>query len=158
VGESSPVVADLFNAEIATLQARLGELFDQHPDAKIYRGQPGLGLILGARVLGEFGYDPGRYAGAQARESDAGNSPLPRKWGKKKTVHARGSATAGWPTPFISRVFRDDRFAWRAGLLSGAQGARHRHHAALRQLSNRFGRYLAWLSKTRTPYDEQPRA
>jgi transposase len=36
--------------------------FGQHPDAEIYRSQPGLGPILGARVLAEFGDDPDRYA------------------------------------------------------------------------------------------------
>ena len=33
----------------------------EHPDADIYRSLPGLGVILGARVLGEFGDDPNRY-------------------------------------------------------------------------------------------------
>jgi hypothetical protein len=28
---------------------------EQHPDAEILRSLPGLGLILSARVLGEFG-------------------------------------------------------------------------------------------------------
>lgn len=32
-----------------------------HSDAKIYRSLPGLEMILGARVLGEFGDDPNRY-------------------------------------------------------------------------------------------------
>jgi hypothetical protein len=29
--------------------------FGQHPDAEIYLSQPGLGVVLGARVLAEFG-------------------------------------------------------------------------------------------------------
>ena len=34
--------------------------FGRHPDVEIYLSQPGLGSILGARVLAEFGDDPGR--------------------------------------------------------------------------------------------------
>ena len=35
--------------------------FETHPDADIYLSLPGLGVVLGARVLGEFGDDPNRY-------------------------------------------------------------------------------------------------
>jgi transposase len=41
--------------------------FGPHPDAEIYASQPGLGTILAARVLGEFGDDPHRYLDAKAR-------------------------------------------------------------------------------------------
>ena len=59
--------------------------FGQHPDAEIYLSQPG----LGARVLGEFGDDPHRYASAKARRNYAGISPITRASGKKKIVAAR---------------------------------------------------------------------
>ncbi len=45
------VIAEL-NTQIARLEEQLAEGFDQHPDAKIVRSLPGLGTILGARVLG----------------------------------------------------------------------------------------------------------
>ncbi len=50
--------------------------FEQHPDADIYLSLPGLGVVLGARVLGEFGDDPERYADAKSRRNYAGTSPL----------------------------------------------------------------------------------
>ena len=40
--------------------------------AKIIRSLPGLGTVLGARVLGEFGDDPNRYADAKSRKNYAG--------------------------------------------------------------------------------------
>jgi hypothetical protein len=61
----------------------------RHPDAEIYRSQPGLGDLLGARVLGEFGDDPDRYAGARARKNYAGQAPITRASGKKRVVLAR---------------------------------------------------------------------
>ena len=65
------------------------EHFRRHPDAEIYLSQPGLGRILGARVLGEFGDDPHRYASAKARKNYAATSPVTRQSGKKKIVMAR---------------------------------------------------------------------
>ena len=46
------------NRRIEELEAELAASFEQHPDAGIYRSLPGLGVVLGARVLGEFGDDP----------------------------------------------------------------------------------------------------
>jgi transposase len=63
--------------------------FGRHPDAEIYLSQPGLGPVLGARVLGEFGDDPDRYVSGKARKNYAATSPLTRASGKKKTVMAR---------------------------------------------------------------------
>ena len=53
------------NRQIAELEAELAASFEQHPDADIYRSMPGLGVVLGARVLGEFGDDPERYESAK---------------------------------------------------------------------------------------------
>jgi hypothetical protein len=53
--------------------------FDQHSDAAIYRSQPGIAAVLGPRVLGEFGEDPGRYADSRARKNFAGTSPITRQ-------------------------------------------------------------------------------
>jgi hypothetical protein len=47
-------------------QVRLG--FGQHPDAETYLSQPGLGVVVSARVLAEMGDDPNRYADARARK------------------------------------------------------------------------------------------
>ncbi|KDE97142.1 conserved hypothetical protein [uncultured Mycobacterium sp.] len=53
------VIADL-NRQISDLEGELATHFETRPDADIYRSLPGLGVILGARVLGEFGDDPNR--------------------------------------------------------------------------------------------------
>ena len=69
------IIAEL-NRQIGELEATLAEHFEQHPDADIYRSLPGLGVVLGARVLGEFGDDPNRYTDAKSRKNYAGTSPL----------------------------------------------------------------------------------
>jgi transposase len=58
------VIATL-SAQIDELERGLAERFEQHPDADVLRSLPGLGVVLGARVLGEFGDDPNRYVDAK---------------------------------------------------------------------------------------------
>jgi Transposase IS116/IS110/IS902 family len=73
-------------AQTEVLAGQVEQGFDQHPDAEIYRSQPGLGLILGARVLAEFGDDPDRYADAKARKNYSGMSPITKASGTKRVV------------------------------------------------------------------------
>ena len=58
----------------------------------IYLSQPGLGPVLGARVLAEFGDDPTRYDGARARKNYAGTSPhhpsLGQEESRPRTIRA----------------------------------------------------------------------
>src|SRR6185312_1874404 len=82
-------VITTLNEQVKTLGEEVGAHFGRHPDAEIYRSQPGMGAILGARVLGEFGDDPHRYASGKARKNYAGTSPITRASGKRKIVAAR---------------------------------------------------------------------
>ena len=77
------------NRQIADLEATLETRFREHPDADIYLSQPGLGTVLGARALGEFGDDPDRYTGAKSRRNYAGTSPITVASGRKRAVLAR---------------------------------------------------------------------
>jgi transposase len=77
------------NHQISELEQSLAEHFEIHPDADIYLSLPGLGVVLGARVLGEFGDEPNRYTDAKSRKNYAGTSPLTVASGKKRTVLAR---------------------------------------------------------------------
>ena len=76
-------------AQTEVLAGQVEQGFGQHPDAEIYRSQPGLGVILGARVLAEFGDDPDRYADAKARKNYSGMSPITKASGTKRVVLAR---------------------------------------------------------------------
>ena len=79
----------VLNQQAKVMEAKVSEIFRRHPDAGSYLSQPGIGDITGARILGEFGDAPGRYATAKARKNYAGTSPLTIASGKKKAVHAR---------------------------------------------------------------------
>jgi transposase len=77
------------DAQVQSLQREVGAYFGRHPAADVIVSQPGLGPIVGARVLAEFGDDPERYADAKARRNYAGTSPITRASGKKRVVAAR---------------------------------------------------------------------
>jgi transposase len=148
-------VLPTLNAQIAALDGEVEAHFRQHPDAEIYLSQPGIGVILGARVLAEFGDATGRYANAKARKNYAGTAPITRQSGKSKTVHAR----------FI----HNDRLVDALHMQAGAAilhdtavrayydqlRARHiGHNAALRQIGNRLVGILHGCLKTTSPYDQ----
>jgi len=148
-------VISALNAEISTMEEQVKVCFGRTRDAEICLSQPGLGQILAARVLGEFGDDPGRYATAKNRKNYAGTSPITRQSGKKKTVLAR----------FIHNDRLVDALHQQAFCaLTASPGARayydqlrsrgRNHHAALRQLSNRLVGILHGCLKTGTTYDE----
>ena len=82
------IISEL-NRQITELETTLAEHFEIHPDADIYLSLPGLGVMLGARVLGEFGDDPNRFTDPKSRKNYAGTSPLTVASGKKHAVLAR---------------------------------------------------------------------
>jgi transposase len=63
------------NQLITGLEEQLTSQFNAHPDAAIVRSQPGLGVVLGARLLAEFGDAPHRYQTAKGRKAFAGTAP-----------------------------------------------------------------------------------
>jgi transposase len=77
-------VITTLNEQVKALESQVEAHFGQHPDAEIYLSQPGMGRILGARVLGELGDDPHRYPDARARKNYAATSrsPAPRARGR----------------------------------------------------------------------------
>jgi transposase len=148
------VIAAL-NEQVKVLEGQVGDHFGRHPDAEIYQSQPGLGTVLGARVLGEFGDDPHRYASAKARKNYGSTSPITRASGKKKVVAAR----------FIHNDrLLDALMSWAFSSLNASPGARAfydqqrakglEHNDALRRLANRLVGILHGCLKTRTRYDE----
>jgi hypothetical protein len=91
-------VIDAMVVQIETLRGEVEAGFGRHPDAEIYLSQPGLGTVLGARVLAEFGDDPDRYADPKARKNYSGMAPITRASGTRRTVLAAMPATGAWPT------------------------------------------------------------
>jgi transposase IS116/IS110/IS902 family protein len=152
---ASVAVISTMVAQIATLAGELEAGFEKHPDAKVIRSLPGLGIILGARVLGEFGDEPNRYCSAKSRKNYAGTSPITRASGTKRLVLARYAR---------NRRLADAIYLWAFAALNASPGARTfydtrraagaTHHAALRALGNRLVGILHGCLESHTAYDE----
>jgi hypothetical protein len=148
-------VIAVLNEQVKSLQGQVGEHFGRHPDAEIYLSQPGMGKIIGARVLSEFGDDPRRYRDGKARRNYAATSPVTRASGKKKVIAAR----------FVHNDRLVDALRAQAfAALNASPGARAfydelrareiEHNDALRRLANRLVGILHGCLKTCTLHDE----
>ena len=137
------------------LQSVIATRFEQHPDAGLITSLPGLGVVLGARVLGELGDDRTRFANAKGVKAFAGTAPVTRASGTKRVVSMR--------------VVRNKRlgqasYLWAFSLLRQSPGARAHydrrrdlgdsHAAALRNVGNRFIGILYHCLQTGQHYDE----
>jgi len=154
VSATAAVISEM-NTQIAVLARELEAGFEQHPDAVVVRSQPGLGTILGARVLGEFGDEPNRYDSAKSRKNYAATSPITRASGTKRVVLARHVR---------NRRLGDAIYLWAFASLTASPGARRyydtrraagdTHHQALRALGNRLVGILHGCLKHHSTYDE----
>jgi transposase len=167
--EAHPGVIGAYTAAVRSLIAVITELvtqtealraeveagFGRHPDAEIYLSQPGLGPVLGARVLAEFGDDPTRYADPKARKNYSGMAPITRASGTRRVVLARYARNRRLADALYHQAFTA------LGVSPGARAYydRHRargatHHQALRALANRLVGLLHGCLRHHTRYDE----
>jgi len=152
---SHATVIAAMSAQIAALEQQLAADFEQHPDAPVIRSLPGLGITLSARVLGEFGDAPNRYATAKCRKNYAGTPPITRASGTRRAVLARHAR---------NKRLADAIYLWAFSAITASPGARafydqrraagDTHHQALRALGNRLVGILHGCLAHHAPYDE----
>jgi transposase len=156
ITRSAVTLIGAFNTEIAELEGALSEHFEQHPDAKVVLSLPGLGTVLGARVLGEFGDDRTRFCDPKSRKNYAGTSPVTKASGRSRVVLARFAR---------NRRLGDACEQWAFCSLNASPGSRHyydqlrgrgkTHRQALRQVANRLVGILHTCLERGVLYDEQ---
>jgi transposase len=149
------VISELLR-QTSAIEAELSSRFESHPDAEILTSLPGLGRVLGARVLAEFGDDPTRFADAKGRRAYAGTAPITKASGTRLVVLARVAR---------NRRLADACYHWAFSALRSSPGARafydrqraagKTHHQALRAVANRLVGILHGCLAHRSVYDEQ---
>jgi Transposase/Transposase IS116/IS110/IS902 family len=148
-------VIDALVTQVEVLRVEVEEGVGRHPDAEIYLSQPGLGSILGARVLAEFGDDPDRYADPEARKNYSGMAPITRASGTRRTVLARHARNRRLADALYHQAFTALGVSAGARSYYDAQRARGAtHHQALRALANRLVGILHGCLRHHTGYDE----
>ena len=148
------IIAEI-TRQIEAVQEELTHRFQEHPHAEIIRSLPGVGIVLGARMLAEFGDEPSRFVDGKARKSYAGTAPITRASGTKQVVLSR--------TARNSRII-DACDRWAFSSLSWSPGARafydakrahgKGHGQALRALANRWVGVLHGCLRHRLLYSE----
>jgi transposase len=148
-------VIDALVTQVEVLRGEVEAGFGRHPDAEIYLSQPGLGPILGARVLAEFGDDPTRYADAKGRKNYSGMAPITRASGLRRVVLARPARNRRLANALYFQAFAALSSSPGARAYYDAQRARGAtHHQALRALSNRLVGILHGCLRHHTGYNE----
>lgn len=141
--------------QINALGKELDARFEEHPDAKIIHSLPGLGPVLGARALGEFGDAPNQYVDPRARKNYATTSPVTKASGKQRVVIARRGG---------NRHLGETCVRWAFCAVQASPGARRyyealrgrdkTHSQAIRSVSNRMVGILHACLKKGVLYDE----
>lgn len=140
---------------VADLTEAVTETFHRHPDAKILTSFPGVGPVVGARVLAEIGDDRSKFDDARGLKAFAGSAPITRASGKKTVI--------------THRHIKNRRLAaagsiWAMAALKSSPGARRHYDArrakgdwlqeAKRHLFNKFLGQLHHCLQTGQTYDE----
>src|SRR5436190_23866033 len=72
-------------------QSALMALFEQHPDAALFRSLPGLGAFLAPAILTKFGEDRSRFSAPSSVQAMAGTCPITKSSGQHHAVHFRAA-------------------------------------------------------------------
>ncbi len=149
------VVLQAMVQQTEVLAGQVEQGFGQHPDAEIYLSQPGLGMILGARVLAEFGDDPERYADAKSRKNYSGMSPITKASGTKRIVLARYARNRRLGDALFRQAYSALRCSPGARVFYDHQRGRGAtHYQALRALANHLVGILHGCLRHHTLHDE----
>lgn len=148
-------VVTTMQTAITELEEALAEEFDRHPAAAALTAAPGLGPVLGARMLAEIGDDPDRFTSAASLRAFAGTAPITRASGRSKIVTARH---------IRNRRLADAVHWWAFAAITKSAGARAHydrrraagdaHNAALRNLGNKLLGRMWWCLKHGEIWDE----
>jgi transposase len=140
---------------ITVLQEQLEIAYQAHPDARVISSFPGLGTVLGARILGEIGDDHTRFATARGLKAFAGTAPITRASGTKTLITMRAVR---------NKRLGQAAYLWSLPLLAHSPGGRAHydrrraigdsHSAASRHLANRGLGMLHHCLRTGRTYDE----
>lgn len=142
---------------IAQLDQQIEKMFDQHPDAPIFRSFPGAGPCLAPRLLVAFGTNRERFQSPLEVAQFYGIAPVIRQSGTLKTTHARSRCPKFGRQSYHENAgcaLREE--SW-ASAFHQSYKTRHddRHHQATRSLAFKLIRVYFACWKNRQPYDPE---
>lgn len=97
------------------LQEAMTATFAKHEKSKLILSFPGLGPVLGSRLLAEIGDDPKRFPTARGLKAFAGTAPITRASGNRRAVTTR---------VICNKRLGQVGYLWALSLLTASPGAR----------------------------------
>jgi len=138
------------NPLIQEYERRIEELFNEHPERKIFAGLPGAGPALAPRLLAFFGTDRGRFQAADNAQCFSGIAPVSKKSGKMRVALFRQACPK-----FARQTFHEFaglsvvKCQWARNYYDYYKARGKKHHAILRELAFKWIRVLfaCWKSR-----------
>ncbi len=147
---------DLLHKTIAEFDARIAEVFGQHPDKQIFANLPGAGPVLAPRLLASIGSERERFESARNLQRFSGIAPVTKQSGGKCYIHRRYCCPK-----FFKQSFHE--YA-KESILHSRWAAAHYwqqrqkgcgHHTAVRSLAYKWQRIIWRCWQSRTIYQEE---
>ena len=140
---------------IATLDRKIAEAAEAHPDFFIFQSLPGAGAALAPRLLAALGSQRDRYGSANDVQNYSGIAPVTERSGKKKWVHFRWACSK-----FLRQSFHEwaghsiGQSVWARAYYQRQRERGKEHHAAVRALAFKWIRIVFRCWQDRVAYDE----
>lgn len=145
----------LFNKHIGQLGKQSYTLFQEHPEAYLFRDLPGAGRALQPRLLVAFGGDRSLYPDRSSLQKYSGMAPVIEKSGRQSWTHWRWHAPRFLRQSFVEWAGQTVVYsAWASTYYQRMKAKGKSHHVILRALAFKWIRILWKCWQTRTPYDE----
>lgn len=144
----------LLEEQIRQYQEQIEAAFRAHPDHAIFDSLPGAGLKTKARLLGEIGTDPQRFADGDALRAYAGSAPVTQQSGKSRRVYLRRACNKPLRQAmhFLADLSRH-ACAWAQAYYQQHRDQGDSHQSALRKLAGRWEKILWKMIQTKQKYD-----
>jgi len=143
------------NAEINKYDQRIEQVFQAHPEAKLYTDLPGAGPVMAPRLCAFFGTDRSRYETARNVNSFTGVAPVTKKSGKSRVVYFRVACPK-----FDRQTFHEfarlslPKCQWARNYVEYYTKKGKKFHTIIRALAYKWVRILFKCWQTRAPYNE----
>jgi transposase len=143
----------------AQIDKAIGDEYPEHPDYALINSFPGVGPVIGPRLIGLLGLDRDRFTSAKQLQQFTGIAPITRQSGGRKgakSVHRR-LARPKFPHQTIVEWagLSIPHSPWAMAYYEQLIARGLRHYAALRALGYKWLRILFQCWATATPYSEQ---
>jgi transposase len=147
---------DVLLDSLKDYEQRFEEILEEHPDGEMVCSLPGVGTVLGARLLGELGDNRNRYEDANELQCEAGTAPVTIQSGQTKRVVMRQACRRSFRDTMHQFAFSSlKENKWARALYDRQRDRDKTHGHALRVVAHCWLNIIYTLWKRRECYDKE---